>query len=160
MLLSVKSKLQAIGPHFTTYVVIKRSSNFLFACICKMPRGRSVRTHTNPLAATKKGLGIRAREGHSGLICTAWVSFLMFIYLFGCVGSLAACRVFHASSRIFWCDSLDLVCWFHSCGTWAWLLHACGILVLWLGIEPRPLHCKAESLSLDQQGSSAWIFYF
>ena len=57
-------------------------------------------------------------------------------------------------------DSLAGVCWLHSCGTQAWLLRACGILVLRLGIEPRPLHCKADSLPLDQQGSSAWIFYF
>ena len=103
-LLSVKSKLQAIGPHFTTYVVIKRSSNFLFVCICKMPRRRSVRTHTNPLVTTKKGLEIRVREGHLGLICTAWVSFFN-VYLF-----IWLCRVFGCMQGLP-CIMWDLLMW-------------------------------------------------
>ena len=59
-----------------------------------------MKTHTNPLVTTKKGLGILSREGHLGFVCAAWTSFFN-VYLFGCVGSLAACRVFHVSCGIF-----------------------------------------------------------
>ena len=32
-----------------------------------------------------------------------------------------------------------------SCGTWAWLPHACGIFGPWPGIQPTPLHWQADS---------------
>ena len=120
-----------------------------------------MRTHTNPLVTTKKGLGILSREGHLGFICAAWTSFLMFIYLVVLGLWLhAGSSMCHAGSFDVALDSLAVVCWLRTCGTQAWLLQACGILVLRLGIEPHPLHCKADSLPLNQQGSPAWIFYF
>ena len=69
---------------------------------------------------------------------------LLAIFHFICTLRGWLCEVF---LLVFYLTALGLSCGTRgrSCGTWAWLPHACGIFVPWPGIQPTPLHWQADS---------------